>query len=312
MLISVIIPVYNVSNYIERCLQSVLEQTYKDIEIIVVDDASPDNSMVKAHRLLKNVENNVKIVSHPSNRGLSAARNSGVKNSTGDYLYFLDSDDEIPPTCIEALVSYIKEDFSPDVIMGEMETIGAERKNFPQLRLNSGTILYKEEIIDSYLKGQWYEMACNKLVKRDLFFEKDCWFYEGILHEDTLWSFKLSTLICSLVVCKDVTYYYYIHPNSITQKKNIKNFDSMFLVIEQICDIRNKLDSFSDRLIFNQYVQNIGVFILKSIIVSRTSKIYAKSMLHKLNQLFAKNNLGFSSWKLACKWFILSFYIKFI
>ena len=95
--ISIIIPVYNVSLFIERCLLSVVEQRHEALEVILVDDASPDDSMEKARRFLSGYPKlDYKIVTHPQNKGLSAARNTGVKHSTGAYLYFLDSDDALP------------------------------------------------------------------------------------------------------------------------------------------------------------------------------------------------------------------------
>ena len=94
--VSIIIPVYNVEQYIESCLLSVINQNYKgDIECVIVNDCTPDQSMVVVHKILSDYDGNIlfKIVDHKENRGLSASRNSGVRVATGDYLYFLDSDD---------------------------------------------------------------------------------------------------------------------------------------------------------------------------------------------------------------------------
>lgn len=97
MKISIIIPIYNVAEYVSDCLKSVLQQTYKNIEIIIVNDCTEDNSMVIIEGLLKESATSIpyKIINHTRNQGLSVARNTGIKNSTGDYLYFMDSDDEI-------------------------------------------------------------------------------------------------------------------------------------------------------------------------------------------------------------------------
>ena len=108
-LVSVIIPIYNVAPYIERCLLSVITQTYDALEIVLIDDCGVDDSMKIAESTLQNVEHLriVKILHHEKNRGLSAARNTGIMAATGRYLFFLDSDDWIKPDCIQQMVERI-------------------------------------------------------------------------------------------------------------------------------------------------------------------------------------------------------------
>ena len=98
MKVSVIIPVYNVALYVERCLLSVLNQTWQDLEVLVVNDCTPDNSMEIVRRVVVGHPRGamVRVLEHEVNRGLSAARNTGIRAATGDYLYFLDSDDYLP------------------------------------------------------------------------------------------------------------------------------------------------------------------------------------------------------------------------
>ena len=97
LLVSVIIPVYQVSDYVERCLLSVMNQTYQNIECIIVDDCSTDDSVAKCDRLISTYKGPIKfqILHHERNRGLSAARNTGTDAATGEYIFYLDSDDEI-------------------------------------------------------------------------------------------------------------------------------------------------------------------------------------------------------------------------
>ena len=118
--VSIIIPVYNVSDYIERCIRSVMEQTYQIIECILVDDCSPDDSITKAESLIRQYGGSVEfvILRHDKNIGLSGARNTGINHSTGDYLYFLDSDDEITPICIESLMKVARENPTSDIVQG--------------------------------------------------------------------------------------------------------------------------------------------------------------------------------------------------
>ena len=98
MKVSIIIPIYNVESYIANCLHSVFNQTYKDLEIILVDDCGTDKSMNIAMESINKYKSSfyIKVIHHKENKGLSAARNSGIKEATGDYIYFLDSDDTYP------------------------------------------------------------------------------------------------------------------------------------------------------------------------------------------------------------------------
>ena len=106
-LISIVLPIYNVENYIEKCMESVLNQTYKNIEIILVDDGSPDNCPIICDQYVKE-DNRVKVV-HKENGGLSDARNAGIKVANGDYITFIDSDDYVDKDYVEFLYNTIEE-----------------------------------------------------------------------------------------------------------------------------------------------------------------------------------------------------------
>ena len=103
MKVSIIIPIYNVEPYIERCLQSVVSQTYPYFECILIDDCGNDRSMPFAEQFIQNYSGEIhfRILRHENNCGLSSARNTGMKAANGDYIYFMDSDDAITPECIE-------------------------------------------------------------------------------------------------------------------------------------------------------------------------------------------------------------------
>lgn len=125
MLISIIIPVYNVSSYIERCLQSVMRQSYIEIECLLVDDASPDDSIEKCERLIAAYTGPIRfsVLHHEHNRGLSAARNTGTESATGDYILYLDSDDALTDDCIETLVAPVRCDASIEMVVGNHERL---------------------------------------------------------------------------------------------------------------------------------------------------------------------------------------------
>ncbi len=108
MKVSVILPIYNVERYIEACVESIITQTHKDLELIIVNDQSPDSSLALAKQvLLKNNFRNFTIIEHPKNQGLAVSRNTGLAAATSDYVLFIDSDDTMEPTMLAELVSIV-------------------------------------------------------------------------------------------------------------------------------------------------------------------------------------------------------------
>lgn len=108
MRISIIIPVYNVEPYVEKCILSVLRQNYSNLEVVIVDDKTPDESMKKIEGVLKEHSNthiDFKIIHHEINKGLSEARNSGIREATGEYVTFFDPDDQLTDNCISTLAT---------------------------------------------------------------------------------------------------------------------------------------------------------------------------------------------------------------
>ena len=167
-MVSIIIPVYNVSDYVEECLQSVAAQTYTDIECIIVDDCGTDDSMQKVERFVADYKGPIafKILHHEHNRGLSAARNSGMDAATGEYIYFIDSDDYIYPYSIDALVKAIEQ--QPDIDIAE----AYYSSTLPtQFALEKG--IYNNRL---FLRSQWKIQVAvwNQLYKRSFF--KQSWF----------------------------------------------------------------------------------------------------------------------------------------
>lgn len=237
--ISIIIPIYNVEQYITECLQSITRQTYKgDVECILVDDCGKDNSVVVAEQFIAEYKGKVHfcILHHEHNRGLSAARNTGVEAATGDYIYFLDSDDYISDDCLEILTNPLQErDY--DMTLGDFKMFGNPR-NIIFLPQETGALIGKEEIFKAfYYPRMVFIMACNKLIKRELFDKYDLSFLEGQLHEDELWTYKSMFALESLYVQQRVTYYYRIHNDTITSdySKNLKKrLDSCYSTIDYV------------------------------------------------------------------------------
>ncbi|MDL2222601.1 glycosyltransferase [Bacteroidales bacterium OttesenSCG-928-M11] len=290
MKVSVVIPIYNVAGFIERCLLSAFNQTYLDIEYILVNDATPDNSMEIVNQTVAPYlgTKEIAIINHPKNKGLGAARNSGVKAAKGNYIFFLDSDDEIPQDSIEQLVASMG-DYDVDVSMGEIKVSGAKRSSYPPLLLKQGVYTDSQKIFDTYLRKQWYEMAWNKLIKRDLFIQDGLWFNEQILHEDTLWSFFVASRINSLAVCTAETYCYHIQDNSITQKKSIRNTESFYFLIEEIIKEskeKNFLEKYPSLL---DYLEKMRVYFIKILMQNSFDGDYILIKKQEVDSLFAQD-----------------------
>lgn len=286
MKISVIIPVYNVFKHIRRCLLSAFNQTYTDIEYIIVNDATPDNSMGIVYEVIAQYpQKDVRIINHPVNKGLGGARNTGVQASSGEYIFFLDSDDEIPPTSIETLTQSIHNK-NIDLVIGEIKVLGNKRKAYPLLKLKEGVYCGNKFILNSFLQREWYEMAWNKLIKQTLFTKHNIWFEEGLLHEDTLWSFQIANQIKSLAIIQQDTYYYHIQDNSITQKKTKKNIDDFFYILNEIVEESQNRNLFFIQPSIISYLERLRIFFIKSLLHTNLSKSDVFIQKKRINNLY--------------------------
>lgn len=236
--ISVIIPVYNVENYVLECLQSVAAQTKtKDVECILVDDCGTDKSVSLAEQFISTYVGEIAfaLFHHPQNRGLSAARNTGIKNAKGKYLFFLDSDDTIKPDCLDKLFS-LAEKYHADMVQGsyvsDLESMNFfEKSQLPEFSDDKSFI--KRTLLNYDVNPV---MAQNRLVRRQLVVENNLWFKEGIIHEDLYWSFFLAKIVERICFCKQKTYFYRSTPGSITNKVNIERETLAFhTIIEDFC-----------------------------------------------------------------------------
>lgn len=241
-LISVIVPVYRVEAWVERCVTSVLQQTLRPIELILVDDCGGDRSMALARQA---VERNgvtgvaVKYLAHERNRGLSVARNTALQAARGQWVYFLDSDDALPHDALQRLYEAavecrheaavecdsdcLEECDSDclegcDFVMGDYRNIGGEDVHQPLL-LGEG-VHRQPEILDT-MGLKWSVMGCNKLVNLEFLRRNGLYFKEGLIHEDNLWTLQVAVCARSMGVVRAVTYDRYVRPGSITTSEDM-------------------------------------------------------------------------------------------
>lgn len=245
MKVSVIIPIYGVEKYISDCLNSVMKQSYtNDIECILINDCTKDQSIEIAKNLIENYDGNIdfKIYEHSVNGGLSAARNTGILEAKGDYLYFLDSDDYITPDCIKVLAETAQKFPKAQIVQAGAE---ATTKGFEYLSLKSTKLKeYTEDkryIKREMLMAHYPPTAWNKLIKHDWLLKHNLFFKEGLLHEDDYWNFFAAKHVTAYAICKQDTYLYNIRPGSITQAPNERNIKSRLI---SAFDFMNNIDDF--------------------------------------------------------------------
>lgn len=212
-LVSIIIPIFNVEKYLCKCIDSAIAQTYKNIEIILIDDGSQDGSKNICDEYSKKYEN-IEVI-HKENGGLSDARNVGIEEAAGKYLFFLDADDYIDKDTIFIMYSRLV-DSSADLAICNFYWIGENGEGLNKEAVLQDELLKKTDLFDKILQpmNTNYIIACNKLYKKELF--NNLRFRIGKYHEDEFLIHYLFAL-CSLAVCiKTPLYYYMQRENSIT------------------------------------------------------------------------------------------------
>lgn len=222
--ISIIVPVYNVEDYIKDCFLSIVGQTYiGPIECLFVDDFGTDNSIGILEELISGYDGpiDMKLLHHNENKGLSAARNTGIDNSKGDYVFFLDSDDQIYPETISSLTKAALVEDLPDMVLGSYK-VSISDHPINRYRYNYQVLNGQPMIAKAFLSDKLFCMAHNKLVNKNFIVDKELYFKEGIVHEDNLWSFQSFHIAQKVVTVPEISYFYFIRDSSIMTSKNRK------------------------------------------------------------------------------------------
>lgn len=215
-LISIIIPIYNVEKYLRRCLDSVVKQAYRNIEIVLVDDGSPDGCPGICDEFAS-ADERIKVI-HKENEGLAEARNVGVSAATGEYISFVDSDDFVSLKYVEILYKGITK-FDAAISLATFQRFEKMEDVVPQEVGDADfQLLTKNQVFENYTSlntcaSMPFISACNKLYKRELF--DDVQYPKGKLFEDSFTSYKLLDKADKIAFVPDALYYYFINPKSI-------------------------------------------------------------------------------------------------
>lgn len=247
-MISIIIPVYNVSAYLPQCVESVLNQTYKDLEIILVDDGSKDNSGTLCDEYAKK-DSRIKVI-HKENGGLSDARNVGTSQAKGNWIFYLDSDDWIVPNAIEVLFQYAIQN-GCDAVQGGLYYAYPDhllkRREEPSAVLNRNEAM-KELIINDRVKN----FAWGKLYKTSLV--KDLLFPKGKFFEDCYWQHFVMDKVTRYGIIDAPLVYYRQRENSISGATSNR-------ILDLLQGNRDRLDFVKEK--YPQYVNLMKITIFK-------------------------------------------------
>ncbi len=229
-LISVIVPIYNVEPYLDKCIASIVNQTYKNLEIILVDDGSPDNCPAMCDSWAKK-DDRIRVI-HKPNGGLSDARNAGMSVATGELMTFVDSDDWISPDMYEYLYQRLIEDGS-DIAACGVQLIW-ENGTLPRMLTCEGNcVLNREEAMQAIIEESWLKQpVVYKIYKTKLI--KDVMFPVGKYHEDVFWSYRAVSKASKVSVSDHIGYYYLQRGGSIMGKGfSIQSLDCMVATKER-------------------------------------------------------------------------------
>lgn len=230
-LISVIVPVYKAEKYLDRCIKSLVNQTYKNIEILLIDDGSPDASPVICDNWAKK-DSRVKAF-HKSNSGVAAARRSGVAAASGEYIMFLDSDDWVRADTCEYLLSLINrgnyQAACCSYCLTEDDTEPAETAD------EELTVLDNKGIIKGLYDYSLWSM-CFKLFKKELFDKAEIPEINLTVSEDLLTNFYLFRQCRSIIVSNKEKYLYFRHADSVMTKMTAKRISDQLTAYKTICD----------------------------------------------------------------------------
>lgn len=264
MMISVIVPVYNVEMYIDQCLKSIVNQTYGDLEIILINDGSTDNCGEICDKWAL-MDERICVI-HQQNQGLSSARNAGMKIASGEFISFVDSDDWIHPQMFEKLLNSIAINNCDIAVCGAFKVFedGTPTQN---LTIPGNYIFDRAQGIEQLLKEEkikypvWNRLYSRSCVINELF-------PEGRLNEDVFWSYKIIAKAKRISVIETKYYFYRQRKNSImSQSFGLKHLDNVDARVEQLIYIKNNfpnLTSLANTNLFYSCVYS-GQMVLKYI-----------------------------------------------
>ncbi len=282
ILVSVIVPIYNVEKYLNRCLKSIVEQDYKKLEIILIDDGSQDSSGQIADKWSRQ-DFRIKVI-HKKNGGLSAARNTGIDMATGEYYLFVDSDDWIHKHMITALISKIQK--GDLVCCGMLEA--TDDSVIPMKWFKKEHIFSSTELLDYVVDNTIFTSHVQKILYPKYVFEK-VRFPEGKIFEDIRILHKIVIEVKNICIIPEAYYYYYVRNDSISNIVKLNNRIEWFKALR---DRANDLKGYKEE--YQKKIQAQMAIVISLAIVqnkfSKQEKALNKKELREIRDFLMENN----------------------
>ena len=278
LLISIIIPVYNVEKYLSRCLDSVINQTYKNLEIILIDDCSTDNSL-EICKKYKEQDNRIVVVGHERNRGASAARNTGMKTMHGEYVTFIDSDDFVHKDYVLHMYNLMTK-YNCDIV--QTAFFFGDANIFPQETKKEKIILKNKS---SWAEGYQYKtVAWAKLYKKNV--TNNTWFPDSKTIEDDATYYRFAYNSNKICISNLRLYYYYsANPNSTYRALKKINMDFIDIYEDRLKFFREKNEPY----LLQKSYERFAIVLLLNYCNSRYLKITDEQneiLLSKFNEIY--------------------------
>lgn len=253
-MISVIVPVYNAEKYIDRCVTSIISQTYSNWELYLIDDGSTDNSFTKL-KMYEKKDNRIKVI-HQENRGAGAARNSGIDQVNGDYVVFVDSDDYIEDNYFEILSGH-----KEDVVFIDVNRCDAKGNVIAEEKLSTLKGMSKEDILRSQMTGKVLWGGVRKAVKKHLIDAYDIRYSNHKVGEEAIYSFLILYYAKTFSFINKPVYNYEIHLGSLSQTVKKDPWGEVALALRKKTQELNCYEKYADTLngfIYTAMVVSIG------------------------------------------------------
>lgn len=301
-LISVIIPVYNVEKYLRECVDSVLSQTYSNLEILLIDDGSTDSSGEICDEYATR-DGQIRVI-HQKNGGLSAARNAGLDAASGQYICFIDSDDFVAPHFLEVLYRALQEE--------KAQVSACVYRRFQDGQITAEEILMQQRIAwtrheaileltktADHRRGEFVAISCNKLYIRSLF--ENLRFPVGKLHEDEFMILPLLLQIERMVKCEDVLYFYRQRTDSITGTE--RQYDARHLEV---------LDAYRERCVvlnapeYEDIYPNVVTCYFDMMCYLAFTLAKPCGMLRQLHRRYVRDLMQYGKWVKGKRYFLFA------
>ena len=281
--VSVIVPFYNVEGYIEKCLETLVNQTLKEIEIILVNDGSKDKSINIVEKFLQRYPEKI-VYLEKENGGLSDARNFGIPHAKGEYVAFLDSDDYVEKDMYENMYELAKRENS-DMVECNFYWEYPDKKKED---------IGKEYQVNNEMLEKVRVVAWNKLIRREIIQDANIQFPKGYRYEDVEFTYKLIPFIKKVSFCKKPLVHYVQREGSISNLQNERNIE-IFDVLEHV------IEFYKENNIYNKYAQEIEYVYIRYAFCSsllRIVKIQDEELKDKLlAETWERVNKNFPNWK---------------